>query len=225
MIRPYVSVLIGAPLMLAVGVAYALLPSAWDGQLVWSAVGVGAFGWAFALGLRGPFLLVLKRATTDIPQLSRRMTALSGPLEEVVRLLAVVLIGRDLDTAYSIGLGWAGIEIVYAILNGALLTSLQARTDEKGVEAREQLEAFGMLRDFPALASVVERITASGFHIGATLLLATWPLVALVTIPLHSALNLGFTSMLKRNLFYAQVVVAAIGIPTLILGLLASDAI
>ena len=133
------------------------------------------------------------------PGLGHRASA-SGPLEESVRLVALFAIARDLDTAYSIGLGWASIEIVYAIVNGAVLASIRTRTDDKPIQARRQLEELGMLRDFPAYMGVVEWISASAFHIGSTLLLAAWPILLIVAIPVHSALNLCFLVLLKRSM-------------------------
>jgi hypothetical protein len=52
--NPYFQLIIAAPFMLTVGGAYALLPVAWDGALVWSAVGFGVLGGVIALALRTP---------------------------------------------------------------------------------------------------------------------------------------------------------------------------
>ena len=157
---PYTPLIIAAPLMLAVGAAYAVLPLAWDGVLVWSAVGFGALGWAVALAFRGPVALLVRRTSQSIPTIQRASAAASGALEEPARLIVLLLVGRDLDTAYSIGLGWAGIEILYAIVNGFMLATIRTRTDDKAVQARKQLEDLGFLRDFPAYAGVIERVSA-----------------------------------------------------------------
>ena len=223
-IRPYAQLILAAPFMLAVGAAYALFPLAWDGALVWSAVGFGALGWAVALALRGPVALLVRRRSEHMPTVQRAIAAASGPLEEPVRLILLLLIGRDLDAAYSIGLGWAGLEILYGIVNGFVLASIRTRTDEKAVEARRQLEELGFLRDFPAYAGVVERFTASAFHIGSTLLLAWSPVLLVAAIPVHSGLNLGFLALLPRSMARAQVVVGAIGLPVLAAGLVAAGA-
>ena len=58
---PYTQLIIAAPFMLAVGAAYAVLPLAWDGALVWSAAGFGVLGWALALALWGPVALLVRR--------------------------------------------------------------------------------------------------------------------------------------------------------------------
>jgi len=55
--NPYFQLIIAAPFMLTVGGAYALLPVAWDGALVWSAVGFGVLGGVIALALRTPHRL------------------------------------------------------------------------------------------------------------------------------------------------------------------------
>ena len=221
---PYTQLIVAAPFMLAVGVAYAVLPLAWGGALVWPAVGFGVLGWAVALVLRGPFALLVRRRSDRIPTIQRAIASASGPLEESVRLVALLLIGRDLGTAYSIGLGWAGVEILYGILNGFVLVSIRTRTDEKAVQARRQIEDLGLLRDFPAYAGVVERITASAFHIGSTLLLARWPLLLVAAVPVHSVLNLGFLALLPRSMFRAQLLVGVIGLPVLGAGLVAAGA-
>ncbi len=221
---PYTQLIIAAPLMLAVGAAYAVLPLAWDGALVWSAVGFGALGWAVALAFRGPVALLVRRTSQSIPTIQRASAAASGALEEPARLIVLLLVGRDLDTAYSIGLGWAGIEILYAIVNGFLLATIRTRTDDKAVQARKQLEDLGFLRDFPAYAGVIERVTASAFHIGATLLLAWSPVLLIAAVPVHSALNLGFIALLPRSMVHAQAVVGVIGLPVLGAGLVAAEA-
>lgn len=221
---PYTQLIIAAPFMLAVGAAYAVLPLAWDGALVWSGVGFGALGWAVALAFRGPVALVVRRTSASIPAVQRAFAAASGPLEEPARLIVLLLVGRDLDTAYSIGLGWAGIEIFYGIANGFVLASIRTRTDAKAVEARRQLEELGLLRDFPAYAGVVERASASAYHIGATLLLSWSPVLLIAAVPVHSGLNLGFTALLPRSMVRAQAVVGAIGLPVLAAGLLAAGA-
>ena len=221
---PYTPLILAAPFMLAVGAAYAVLPLAWDGALVWSAVGLGALGWAVALAFRAPVALLVRRRYDRLPTIQRAIASASGPLEEPARLIVLLLIGRDLDTAYSIGLGWAGIEILYGIVNGFVLASIRTRTDEKAVQARRQLEDLGLLRDFPAYAGVVERITASAFHIGSTLLLAQWPVLLVAAVPVHSGLNLGFLALLPRSLVRAQVLVGVIGLPVLAAGLVAAGA-
>ena len=75
---PYTQLIIAAPFMLAVGAAYAVLPLAWDGALVWSAVGFGALGWAVALAFRGPVALLVRRTSESIPTIQRAIAAASG---------------------------------------------------------------------------------------------------------------------------------------------------
>ena len=72
---------------------------------------------------------------------------------------------------------------------------------------------------------MVERVTASAFHIGATLLLARWPVLLIPAVPVHSGLNLGFLALLPRSMIRAQVLVGAIGLPVLAAGLVAAGAL
>ena len=188
-------------------------------------MGFGALGWAVALAFRGPVALLVRRTSESIPTIQRASAAASGALEEPARLIVLLLVGRDLDTAYSIGLGWAGIEILYAIVNGFVLATIRTRTDEKAVQARKQLEDLGFLRDFPAYAGVIERVSASAFHVGSALLLAWSPVLLIAAVPVHSALNLGFIALLPRSMVRAQAVVGVIGLPVLGAGLAAAGAI
>ena len=70
----------------------------------------------------------------------------------------------------------------------------------------------------------MERVTASAFHIGSTLLLARWPLLLAAAVPVHSGLNLGFLALLPRSMFRAQLLVGVIGLPVLGAGLVAAGA-
>ena len=139
-----------------------------------------------------------------------------------MRLLAVLLFGRAFPIALSIGLGWAAIEVVYAIINGFVTLSLFRRDDEKARQARAMLESMGLAKAMlngPPFMGVLERITASAIQIGFTLLLAWQPLLVILTIPVHSSTNFVALSLVRRSVVLAELGVAIIGTIVLLAGL------
>ncbi|MCK9906063.1 hypothetical protein MXD63_39495, partial [Frankia sp. Cpl3] len=148
----------------------------------WKAYGFGAFGWLIALMLRGPISLLVKK----LPQQKAKLLiiASSGPLEEGIRYIVIALTGASFSNALSIGQGWAAIEVVFAVINGLVLASVLRRTDEKAEQVKELLLANGN-QPANSLWGVWERLFASAFHIGATLLIAVHPLLLIVLLPLH----------------------------------------
>ena len=50
------------------------------------------------------------------------------------------------------------------------------------------------------MRGVIERVTVSAYHIGATLLLAWSPVLLIAAVPVHSALNLGLITLLPRSM-------------------------
>lgn len=217
------SLSIALPLTLAVPVAYALWFHLWGIGLNWPAVAAGAAGWLLALALRTPIILAAKRMLRTPERGQTWIVAASGPCEEGVRIAALLLLGRAFPIALSIGLGWAAIEVVYSAVNSLGLASLAGRTDEKAVRARQMLEAQGMGAVMSPTApywGIAERITASAIHIGFTLLLAWQPLLAIVTIPLHSASNATLLRLARRSLALMEVASAVLGAAVLVAGLL-----
>ena len=159
----------------------------------WDIVGivVGAVGWNLALLLRGPVAWFLKRRGDD--QLaSPWFVAASGPTEELVRLGAVLLLGRDLETAISIGFGWAAIEVLYSVVQGLALATLMERDDPEAERIRALIPAptATLITPVAPWLGIVERVWASALHLGFTVMLAAQPLLVLLTIPAHSATNL-----------------------------------
>ena len=125
--------------------------------------------------LRNPVALLAKAIPATSKHVTTIVVASSGPCEELVRLAVVLLLGRAFPMALSIGLGWAAIEVVYAIINGFVTLSLFRRDDEKAHQARAMLENMGLAKamlNAPPFMGVVERISASAIQIGFTLLLA-----------------------------------------------------
>jgi hypothetical protein len=154
------------------------------------AVGAGAIGWLVALALRAPVALVASRRLGSVERAQPWITGASGPLEEIVRLVILFLVGRDLDAALSVGLGWAGIEVVYSLVNGIALMSLAGRSDPEAEQARAMLPFRQALEPAAPWWGVIERVWASGLHIGFTLLVAAQPALVVATIVVHSAVNL-----------------------------------
>jgi hypothetical protein len=209
-------------LMIFVPLAYGLWFYLWGIPLSWGGIGIGALGWTIALLLRNPVAL-LARA---IPSVSKHVTTIvvasSGPCEELVRLGVVLLLGPAFPLALSIGLGWAAIEVVYAIINGFVTLSLFRRDDEKARQARSVLENMGLAKamlNTPPFMGVVERIFASAIQIGFTLLLAWQPLLVILTIPLHSSINFIALILVRRSVVLAELCLALIGTVILLAGL------
>ena len=68
-------------------------------------------------------------------------------------------------------------------------------------------------------SGVIERLSATGLHIGFTLLLAYHPLLILVTLPVHSLVNVGAITLNSRSALATQMLIALFGITTLLVGL------
>src|SRR5690606_25619491 len=139
----------------------------------------------------------------------------SGPLEEIVRLGVLAITSFTVSNAASIGQGWAAIEVLHAIINGFVLITILNRNDEKSQQTKQLLEQQGFPTDVHPIVGVIERISASAFHIGATLLIAYQPWLVIVLIPLHSAINLGAIPLMRRSMLWTQLYVGVVGIVTL----------
>ena len=170
---------------------------------------LGAFGWFVALMLRGPIALLVK----NLPRAraTNLIASASGPLEEGVRFLLVLVWGSSLTSALSLGQGWAAIEVLFAVINGLVLVIMLKRTDEKALQVKVALQATGNLNQSP-LWGVFERIFASMFHIGSTLLLAKSLWFVLIMIPLHTGLNLSVMHLMKRSVLQTELFIAGVGI-------------
>jgi hypothetical protein len=154
----------------------------------------GAAGWMIAMALRIPAALLAKRRDNQ-----RILVAASGPAEESVRLVLVLLAATTVWDAGLIGFGWATIEIAQTVATGFALVKLSTATDEKAIEAREQMRTLGMDRVSSVHDGVFERAAASAFHVAATLAVFSYPLLVLVLIPIHSMINIGVLAALKRS--------------------------
>lgn len=205
-----------APLLAAVPVAYWLAFQYFGIQTSLKGFLLGALGWTLALALRGPFSLLLRNFPQERAMLM--MGLLSGPAEETVRLILLLLTGMAFPWALSVGQGWAAIEVVYTIVNGVLVLSLESRTDEKAQMAREQLKSLGLSEVHPAWG-ILERIAATAMHIGFTLIVAANPWLVLLTLPVHSGSNLLLVSLIRRSVAWGEAAAALIGALTLATGL------
>lgn len=208
------------PFYFLIPVGFGLLVSIWDKSLIWTSIGLGAAGWILAFLLRSPIaLIVSKKAAPDTQQFWVILS--SGPLEEVVRLCTLILVGRNFSSAYSIGLGWAGIEIIYAIVTGYTIDAIVRRTDEEALQIRQYLQELGLLQESAPLIGLVERVFATAFHIGFTLLLARWSLFLPVGIFLHSSFNLSTFMLQRRSTVGTQMLIAIVGILSFLAGMTA----
>src|SRR5690606_13546745 len=190
------SIALAAPFLLLVPVAFGVAFVAGGHDPIPTALGAGAAGWLLALVLRGPVGLIAMRSTEDQERAQTVVAASSGPLEELVRLGAVTVVGRDLGTAWWLGLGWAAIEVLYSIVNGFAMAALAERDDPEAERAKALMPPVAFSRTAPWWG-IVERSWASALHIGFTLVVAAAPLAVVVTAPLHSGINLGFLQLLR----------------------------
>ncbi|HEU4649462.1 MAG TPA: hypothetical protein VFS33_10415, partial [Gemmatimonadales bacterium] len=95
------------------------------------------------------------------------------------------------------------------------------RDDERARTARHQIERLGLPLDASPAWSILERISATALHVGFTLLVARSPYWVLVTIPLHSAVNL-LVSRHVRRLVLMESMLGAVAAVVLAAGLWAA---
>lgn len=185
-------------------------------SLDWKAFGLGALGWLIALALRGPILAL---GTKGKPAAAKiMMAASSGILEETVRLALLLLTSVGTSWAVSVGQGWAAIEVLFVMMNVVAIASLGKRTDEKAVQVRRMLASQGTLHASP-LWGVLERVWASAFHIGATLVVARHPWTVTLLVPLHSGLNWLAVRLVARSVWQSSLLLAVVGTAVFLVGL------
>lgn len=201
---------VAIPTTLAVPVVLALVAVALAVELRPIPIVLGALGWVIALVLRAPVGFVAARVVGDPIRSQPMVTAASGPLEELVRVGVVVLLGRDVGTAVSIGLGWAAIEVLYGIVNAITMVALLSRNDPEAQQLRALLPFPDAVLTAAPLWGAFERVWASALHIAFTLLVAAEPALVAVTIPLHSATNLALLVAPRRVSFATVQVVGAV---------------
>jgi hypothetical protein len=186
------------------------------------AAALGAAGWLLALALRAPAgVLVSRLPKQDAP---RFMALISGPAEESVRLLLVLFAVSGFDSVLWAGFGWAAVEVLYVLVTGLAVRQLLLDPSSKAAEARRLLLSMGWLQYVQSLVPLlgaVERVGVSLLHIGFTLLLGWNPLLVLVTMPAHSATNLGAVRLMKRgSVLLMETIVVVVGAAAFAFGLL-----
>lgn len=185
-------------------------------EIEWRAYGLGALGWLIALFLRGPLSAIVMKLSKE--KATTIVVISSGVFEECVRIAILMLTSRTYSWSVSIGQGWAAVEVLFVILNVIIIASLSRRTDEKAMQAKEMLKMQGNLTASP-LWGVIERIFASAFHIGCTLLAAKYPWLVVLLIPLHSFVNLTALKLAKKSIVQTELLIAAIGTIVLVAGI------
>jgi hypothetical protein len=126
----------------------------------------------------------------------------------------LLLLGITFKNAYLVGLGWAAIEVVYSLLQGFGMATLQQKTDAKAMEAKALMKAIGMeeaLKPSAPFWGILERVGANALHISLGLVLVISPWLAIATIPLHSAVNYLFTQTIKRSLALTEIAFTLFG--------------
>lgn len=197
------------PLYLLVPVGFWALMQSLGHGMDWKGFGLGALGWLIALFLRGPLSALVRNLPEE--RAKTIVGASSGVFEESVRLLLIALTSAALPWAHSVGQGWAAVEVLFVMVNVAVIVSLLPRTDEKAMQAKEILLKQGNLQASP-LWGILERVWASAFHIGATLIVAYNPWTVILLIPLHSAFNLTAVKLGQKSLVGTSLFIAAVGL-------------
>lgn len=172
---------------------------------------LGALGWWLALVLRLPIIVLVKHK----PQAKAQsvITLFSGPAEELMRLGVLLFLGLTIENAYSIGLGWAAIEIIYSVVQGVAMGVLRVKNDPRALEAKAMLETMGMdkaLKPSAPYWGALERMSATALHLTFSLVLVISPLMVLLTAPVHSSVNLLLVSLVKKSMSRAELVLFVI---------------
>jgi hypothetical protein len=204
------------PAPLIVGVA--LLATVGNPQVL--PLALGAAGWLVALFLRQPVAIVASRMTSR-ENTTKLVGWFSGPAEEIVRLALVLLAVHTFQEASWAGYGWATVEVVLVAVNALAVASLMTKDDPKSQEAREILEAQGLLNLHHPLWGLLERLSATALHLGFTFLLFAQPWLVLLTIPAHSLTNVLAARFAKHNVAATEAVLAIVAVAVLALGVLA----
>lgn len=180
----------------------------------------GALGWWIALLLRLPVILYVKSKKI---QSNKLVIAASGPTEEIARYIILLTIGMTFENAYSFGLGWAAIEIIYALIQVIGIGVLSQKSDDKAEEAKALMKQMGMDKTMTPSTpfwGALERLSAAGIHIGFGLLLLVNPLILIITIPVHSLINFYVVETNKKSIPKSQIGLFLMGSFIFLLGVL-----
>jgi len=222
-ITPFIrNILWASPLYLMAVIPFVLIASYAKINIDYYHVAIGALGWWIALVARVPVILLVKKKNLDLEP-SRKITiGISGPTEEITRLVILILIGLNVPTAYSMGLGWAMIEVIYGLIQIIGLGLLDKRTDPKAEEAKVVMRQMGMdktLDPSTPFWGALERVSASAIHIGFSLILVINPYWVIASIPIHSLINFFVVKTNEKSIRNSQLGLILIGFTILLIGL------
>ncbi len=137
----------------------------------------------------------------------------------------LVIIGITTNNAYSVGLGWAAIEIIYGLIQITGLGILQQRHDAEAKKAKVLLSQMGLDKAFQPSTpfwGALERVSVGAIHIGLNLALVFTPFMLLITVPLHSFINFAVVRMNKKSISNSQISLLLIAVTILAIGILLS---
>lgn len=200
--------IIATPIYLMTIIPFIVIGNYLDLNINAGYIALGALGWWIALLLRLPFVLAVQKFIKNQDTATRFTVGLSGPAEEVVRLIILATIGLTSGNAYSVGLGWAFIEIIYGLVQLFGIASLKDKKDKKSLEAKEMIKKMGMDKTFDndtPFWGALERVSATSIHISFGLMLVINPYFVLATIPLHSSINFIVLYLNKISIAKSQI--------------------
>lgn len=213
------SLVLTALLLVLVPVAYAVGIVAAGYPIALGPLAAGALGWIIAFVLRTPVIVIATRVRETPERALPVIIAASGPAEETVRVIALILVGRDLATALWLGFGWTTIEIAYTYVNAIAVAMLLQREDPEAQRALALIPPAALSEAAPWW-SAIERAGVSALHIGFTLIVAVAPIAFLITAVAHSAFNFVITRLGKVwSIAAVEALVCVVGAAVLALGL------
>ncbi|MCA9344512.1 YhfC family intramembrane metalloprotease [Candidatus Saccharibacteria bacterium] len=225
-ITPYIrNIILALPLYILSIVPFIALAIVLDIEIDTGYVLLGALGWWLALLLRLPLILYSKTKKLDFNVSNKLIIGASGPTEEITRLVLLATIGITTGNAYSVGIGWASIEVIYGLVQIIGMGILQQKNDKEAKEAKSLMKQMGMeksLEPSTPFWGALERVSAGAIHIGLSLMLVLSPLIVLITIPLHSFVNFSVVRMNKQSIIKSQLSILLLGIIILLTGILIS---
>lgn len=177
---------------------------------------LGVLGWMVALAARLPPLASAGRLRA-VRQRDTILGVASGITDEVVRLALVLVVVSGAGSALWTGFGWALAGLVFVAA-----TQLTQFSWPIGRQATEQLRSQGGFISTHPVHGGVRGITATSFHLGATLLLASWPWWVLATASAHALVNVAFARWARRRLVLVELLAAVVSAALLLGGLLTS---
>jgi len=223
-LTPYIrNILLATPLYFLTPLPFICLAYILDINLDLASVLLGALGWWVALLLRIPVILFVKNKKFDQKKSNKLVIGFSGPTEEITRLVLLLIIGLNVPNAYSVGLGWATIEIIYGLIQIIGIGVLEQKTDTEAEEAKALMKQMGMEKSLAPSTpfwGALERATAGAVHIGFSLLLVFSPFTIILAIPLHSFINFFVVKMNRTSIQKSQLSFLAIGGIILLLGII-----